>query len=218
MTQTAIKPILLGDTAPDFKAQTTEGPIQFHDWIGDSWCILFSHPKDFTPVCTTELGAAAKLKPEFEKRNAKIIALSVDPLESHKKWCNDIAETQHSTVNYPMIADSTREIAELYGMIHPAVSETWTVRSLFIIDPQKKVRLTITYPAPVGRNFQEILRVLDALQLTQECSVATPANWQWGQDCIIAPSLTDPVQLKQKFPQGWKELKPYLRLTPQPKR
>jgi thioredoxin-dependent peroxiredoxin len=208
--------IQLGDVAPDFKAKTTEGDIQFHQWIGKSWCILFSHPKAFTPVCTTELGEASRLKKEFEKRNVKIISLSVDGLESHLGWINDINETQQTKVNFPMIADPEAKIAHLYGMIHPHTNETFTVRSVFIIDPDKKVRLMMTYPASTGRNFSEILRVVDSLQLTTYHSVATPANWRQGEDCIIAPSITDPKEMKKKFPKGWKELKPYLRITPQP--
>ena len=217
-TATMSKPLLLGETAPDFRAETTTGPISFHQWAGNSWVVFFSHPKDFTPVCTTELGRLAKLKPEFERRNVKVIALSVDSLDNHKKWIADINETQKTTVNFPMIADESREIALLYGMIHPSASETTTVRSVYILDPSKKVRLTITYPAATGRNFDEIMRVLDALQLTDFHSIATPADWQVGQDCVILPSIKDPRELKEKFPKGWKELKPYLRLTPQPER
>ena len=217
-TETAeiTKPIQLGDVAPDFTAETTEGKIEFHKWIGDSWCIFFSHPKDFTPVCTTELGEAAKKMPEFQKRGVKVIALSVDSLESHKGWTNDINETQKTTVNYPIIADQSREIAQKYGMIHPKALDSFTVRTVFIIDPNKKVRLMMTYPAPTGRNFDEILRVVDALQMTDKYSVATPVNWKQGDECIILPSLKDPEELKKKFPKGFKELKPYLRLTPQP--
>ena len=215
-TETGVIPIQLGDIAPDFSADTTEGKIQFHQWIGNSWCIFFSHPKDFTPVCTTELGEVARKMPEFKKRGVKVIALSVDPLESHQGWIKDINETQKVTVNYPIIADPSREVANLYGMIHPKALDSFTVRTVFIIDPNKKVRLTITYPAPTGRNFDEILRVLDALKLTDKASVATPVNWKPGQDCIILPSIKDPEELKKKFPKGWKELKPYLRTTPQP--
>ena len=217
-TETAetAKPIQLGDVAPDFTAETTEGKIEFHQWIGDSWCIFFSHPKDFTPVCTTELGEAAKKMPEFKKRGVKVIALSVDSLESHKGWTGDINETQNTKVNFPIIADPGREIAQKYGMIHPKALDSFTVRTVFIIDPNKKVRLMMTYPAPTGRNFDEILRVVDALQLTDKYSVATPGNWKQGDPCIILPSLKDPEELTKKFPEGYKELKPYLRLTPQP--
>ncbi len=214
--KTLQKPIMLGDIAPDFIADTTSGKISFHEWIGDSWCVFFSHPKDFTPVCTTELGNTAKLKTQFDKRNVKVISLSVDSLDNHVKWVKDINETQKTQVNFPMIADPSREISELYGMIHPNLSETFTVRCVFIIDPKKKIRLMITYPQSTGRNFEEILRVIDSMQLTDSNSVATPADWKWGQDCVILPSLTDPEILKQKFPKGWKELKPWLRMTPQP--
>jgi alkyl hydroperoxide reductase subunit AhpC len=206
----------LGDVAPDFEAETTDGPIKFHDWIGDSWAILFSHPKDFTPVCTTELGRVAKLKSEFEKRGAKVIALSVDPVTSHKGWIGDIEETQGTKMNFPILADADRKVSKLYDMIHPEANDTMTVRSVFIIDPKKKIRLVITYPASTGRNFDEILRVIDSLQLTDNFSVATPVDWKEGQDCVIVPSLKDPAVMKQKFPKGWKELKPYLRMTPQP--
>jgi alkyl hydroperoxide reductase subunit AhpC len=206
----------IGDIAPNFKAQTTEGPIEFHPWIGNSWCIFFSHPKDFTPVCTTELGMMARFQKEFEKRNAKIIALSVSPLIEHQEWIKDINETQHTTVNYPLISDETSFVAHLYGMIHSKASDTVTVRTVFIIDPQKKIRLTLSYPASTGRNFKEILRVLDSLQLTDQHSVATPANWEWGQECVILPSITDPQTLKKLFPKGFRQLKPYLRMTPQP--
>jgi thioredoxin-dependent peroxiredoxin len=214
--QMMTKPIQLGDVAPDFSAETTQGPIKFHEWMGSSWTVFFSHPKDFTPVCTTELGEVARKFPEFQKRGTKVIALSVDPLESHKGWIADINETQNVKVGYPIIADPSREIANLYGMIHPKALDSFTVRTVFIIDPNKKVRLMITYPAPTGRNFDEILRVLDALQLTDKASVATPVNWKPGGDCIILPSIKDPEELKKKFPKGWKELKPYLRTTPQP--
>ena len=207
--------IQLGDIAPDFTAQTTEGDIRFHGWIGNGWAILFSHPKDFTPVCTTELGYMAKLKPEFEKRNVKVIGLSVDPLDSHKKWAKDIEETQGQAPNYPLIADSDRKIAQQYGMIHPNANDTLTVRSVFVVGPDKKVKLSITYPASTGRNFDEILRVIDSLQLTAKHQVATPVNWRSGDDCIIVPALSN-EQAKVKFPGGWKELKPYLRLVPQP--
>ena len=205
----------LGDVAPDFTAQTTQGTIRFHDWIGDSWAILFSHPKDFTPVCTTELGEAARLKPEFDKRNVKMLGLSVDPADSHDKWAGDIAETQGHALNFPLVADADRKVSDLYGMIHPQANDTLTVRSVFIIDPKKKVRLMLTYPASTGRNFDEILRVIDSLQLTDRHSVATPVNWRHGQDVIIVPSLSD-ADAKAKFPAGWKTLKPYLRIVPQP--
>jgi len=210
--------IQLGDTAPDFKAETTEGKIRFHEWIGDKWCVLMSHPKDFTPVCTTELGFVAKTKAEFEKRNCKVIAVSVDDVPSHKSWIGDIEETQHAKMNFPIIGDPERKVASLYGMIHPNASDTLTVRSVFFIDPNRKVRAMITYPASTGRDFNEILRVLDSLQLTDQYKVATPANWKQGDDCVIVPSLTDPEELKKKFPKGYRALKPYLRLTPQPNR
>jgi alkyl hydroperoxide reductase subunit AhpC len=206
----------LGSIAPDFTQDSTEGPISFHEWIGNKWCVLFSHPKDFTPVCTTELGYVASIKPEFEKRNAKIIALSVDPVDSHKGWVGDIEETQGAKINYPILADHDRKVSKLYDMIHPEANDTLTVRSVFVIDPNKKIRLMITYPASTGRNFEEILRVIDSLQLTDNHSVATPANWKDGQDCVIVPSLQDPEVMKQKFPKGWTQLKPYLRMTPQP--
>lgn len=205
----------LGDTAPDFTAETTEGPIRFHEWIGDSWAVLFSHPKDFTPVCTTELGECARIKPEFDKRNVKIIGLSVDPADSHRRWAADIEETQGTALNFPVIADPDRKVATLYDMIHPNASDTFTVRSVYIIGPDKKVKLILTYPASTGRNFAEILRVIDSLQLTANYSVATPVNWQDGDDVIIVPSMSD-EEAKEKFPAGWKPLKPYLRVTPQP--
>jgi thioredoxin-dependent peroxiredoxin len=208
----------LGDTAPDFTQESSEGPISFHKWLGDSWGVLFSHPADFTPVCTTELGLTAKLKDEFARRNVKVIALSVDPVESHKKWINDINETQNTKVNFPIIADADRKVSTLYDMIHPNASATATVRSLFVIDPKKVIRLIITYPASTGRNFDEVLRVIDSLQLTEYHSVATPGNWKNGDDVVIIPSLQDPEVLKQKFPKGFKALKPYLRMTPQPDR
>ncbi len=206
----------LGDTAPDFTQDSSIGPISFHEWLGDSWAILFSHPADYTPVCTTELGATAKLAGEFKKRNVKAIALSVDPVESHHGWIKDINETQSTEVNFPIIADADRKVSELYDLIHPNASTTATVRSVFIIDPNKKIRLTLTYPASTGRNFNELLRVIDSLQLTEYHSVATPANWQDGDDVVIVPSITDPEVLKTKFPKGFKAVKPYLRLTPQP--
>jgi len=208
--------IQIGDMAPDFTAETTEGPIHFHEWLGDKWGVLFSHPKDFTPVCTTELGEVARLKPEFEKRNCKVIGLSVDPSDSHKRWAEDIRETQGHALNFPLIADHDKQVANLYGMIHPNASDTVTVRSVFIIGPDKKVKLMITYPASTGRNFVEILRVIDSLQLTAKHSVATPVNWQHGEDVIIVPSVSD-EEAKKKFPQGWKTLKPYLRVVTQPK-
>ena len=208
--------IQLGDTAPDFTANTTEGPIRFHEWLGDSWGVLFSHPKNFTPVCTTELGYTAKLKPEFDKRNVKVIGISVDSLEAHDKWAQDILETQGHALNFPLIADNNREIADLYGMIHPNASDTMTVRSVFVIGPDKKVKLTLTYPASTGRNFDEILRVIDSLQLTAKHQVATPVNWKDGEDVIIVPSLKDEAVIKEKFPKGYKALRPYLRITPQP--
>jgi len=206
----------LGDIAPDFTQASSQGTVHFHDWLGKSWGILFSHPADFTPVCTTELGWTAKLREEFAKRNVKVIALSVDPVESHERWIGDINETQNTTVNFPIIADADRRVSELYDLIHPNASTTATVRSLFVIDPNKKVRLIITYPASTGRNFDEILRVVDSLQLTDSHSVATPANWKDGEDVVIVPSITDPEVIKQKFPKGFKAVRPYLRLTPQP--
>ena len=210
--------IQLGDIAPDFTAETTEGKINFHEWVGDKWCVLMSHPKDFTPVCTTELGFVAKTKAEFEKRNCKVIAVSVDDVPSHKNWIGVIEETQHAKMNFPIIGDPERKVASLYGMIHPNASDTLTVRSVFFIDPNRKVRAMITYPASTGRDFNEILRVLDSLQLTDQYKVATPANWKQGDECVIVPSLTDPDELKKKFPKGYRALKPYLRLTPQPNR
>ena len=210
--------IRLGDTAPDFTTESTEGPIRFHEWIGDSWCILMSHPKDFTPVCTTELGMVGKIKQEFAKRNAKVLAVSVDDVPSHKKWIGDIEDTQSAKVNFPLLGDADRKVADLYGMIHPNANDTLTVRSVFFIDPKKKVRAMITYPASTGRNFDEILRVLDSLQLTDQYAVATPANWKQGDDCVIVPSLQDPDEIKKRFPKGFKALRPYLRMTPQPNR
>ncbi len=206
----------LGDTAPDFEQASSEGPLRFYDYLGDSWGILFSHPADYTPVCTTELGSTAKLKDEFAKRGVKAIALSVDDVESHKGWINDINETQGTTVNFPILADQDRKVSTLYDFIHPNASETLTVRSLVIIDPNKKVRLIITYPASTGRNFHEILRVVDSLQLTDNYKVATPANWQDGEDVVIVPSIKDDAELKERFPKGYNAVKPYLRLTPQP--
>ncbi|MGH8844885.1 MAG: peroxiredoxin [Advenella sp.] len=206
----------LGDTAPDFEQNSSTGPIKFHEFLGDSWGVLFSHPADFTPVCTTELGYTAKLADEFAKRNVKVLAVSVDDADSHNKWIEDINDTQNTTVNFPILADDDRKVSTLYDMIHPNASATVTVRSVFIIDPAKKIRLTITYPASTGRNFNEILRVIDSLQLTDSHSVATPVNWEDGDDVIIVPSLKDPEVLKQKFPKGFTEVRPYLRTTPQP--
>ncbi len=208
--------IRIGSIAPDFTQESTDGPIKFHEWIGTQWAILFSHPKDFTPVCTTELGMVGKLKPEFDKRNAKVIAVSVDDVESHKKWTGDIEETQKTKVNFPILADADKKVASLYDMIHPEASDTVTVRSVFFIDPNKKVRAMITYPASTGRHFDEILRVLDSLQLADSHSVATPANWKDGGDVVILPSVQDPEVLKAKFPKGFTAIKPYLRMTPQP--
>ena len=210
--------IQLGDIAPDFEAETTEGKIHFHEWAGNKWCLLMSHPKDFTPVCTTELGTVARMKPEFDKRGVKVIGLSVDAVTDHAAWAKDIADTQGAAPNYPIIGDPDRKVSNLYGMIHPKANDTLTVRSVFLIDPNKKVRAMITYPASTGRNFDEILRVLDSLQLTDQYQVATPVNWKQGDDCVIVPSLTDPAELKRKFPKGYKALKPYLRMTPQPNR
>ena len=207
----------LGDEAPNFTAQTTVGEINFHEWLGDSWGVLFSHPKDFTPVCTTELGTAAKLKPEFDKRDVKVIGLSVDPVDSHLEWEKDIEETQGEAVNFPMIADPDHKVSDLYDMIHPNASDTLTVRSVFVIGPDKKIKLTLTYPASTGRNFDELLRVIDSLQLTSEYQVATPANWKDGDDCIIVPAVSD-EEAREKFPAGFKTIKPYLRTTPQPNR
>jgi len=208
--------IHLGSTAPDFTQESTEGTIKFHEWIGDKWVVLFSHPKDFTPVCTTELGLVAKLKSDFDKRNVKAIAVSVDDVKSHKGWVGDIEETQHTKLNFPILGDADKKVSTLYDMIHPDLSDTTTVRSVFVIDPKKKVRLMISYPQSAGRNFDEILRVIDSLQLTDKHSVATPGNWKDGDDVVIVPSLTDPAVMKEKFPKGWKEIKPYLRMTPQP--
>jgi len=205
----------LGDTVPDFTQDSTEGPFHFYDWAGKSWVVLFSHPKDFTPVCTTELGAVAKLKSQFDKRGVKVVGLSVDPATSHKDWAKDIAETQGVALNFPLIADADKKVANLYGMIHAKASDTTTVRSVFVIDPEKKLRLTITYPAATGRNFDEILRVVDSLQLTDKHKVATPVNWKQGEDVIIVPSISD-EDAKKRFPKGFKTLKPYLRITPQP--
>jgi thioredoxin-dependent peroxiredoxin len=207
----------LGDTAPDFTVDTTEGEINFYDYLGDGWGILFSHPKDFTPVCTTELGEVARLKDEFAKRNAKVIGVSVDPVDSHRTWSQDIEDVTGQKLNYPLIGDEDRKIADLYGMIHPNASDTLTVRSVFVVGPDKKVKLTITYPASTGRNFEEILRVLDSLQLTANYSVATPVNWRDGEDVIIVTAVSDEAA-KEKFPKGFNAVKPYLRYTPQPNR
>ncbi len=217
-------PLRIGDEAPDFTADTTEGKLEFHTWIGDSYAILFSHPKDFTPVCTTELGYVAKLKPEFDKRNTKVIGLSIDSVESHNRWLKDIEETQGTALNYPLIGDTDLEVAKLYDMIHPNASATTnktaadnaTIRSVFLVGPDKKIKLIITYPMSTGRNFDEVLRVLDSIQLTAKHKVATPVNWKQGEDVIIVPSVSDD-EAKQKFPDGWKAPKPYLRIVPQPK-
>jgi thioredoxin-dependent peroxiredoxin len=206
----------IGSVAPDFEAQTTEGPMKFHEWLGNSWGVLFSHPKDFTPVCTTELGRVSALKPEWDKRGVKVLGLSVDPLDDHKRWVGDIKETQGHALNFPLIADPDRKIANLYGMIHPNANDTLTVRSVFIIGPDKKIKLSITYPASTGRNFDEILRVIDSLQLTAKHKVATPVDWKQGGDVIIVPSVSD-EDAKKVYPNGWKTLKPYLRVVPQPK-
>jgi thioredoxin-dependent peroxiredoxin len=206
----------LGDIAPDFEAATTKGPIKFHDYIDGSWAVLFSHPKNFTPVCTTELGYTAKLKPEFDKRGVKVVGLSVDPLNAHDKWEQDIKETQGYSLNFPLIADPDRKIANLYGMIHPNASDTLTVRSVFVIGPDKKVKLTLNYPASTGRNFDEILRVIDSLQLTAKHQVATPVNWHYGEDVIIVPAVSD-EDAKKKYPAGWTAPRPYLRIVAQPR-
>lgn len=203
----------LGDIAPDFVQDSTVGPLSLHEYLGDSWGVLFSHPKDYTPVCTTELGTVAKLKAEFDKRNVKVIALSVDGVESHKGWVADINDTQNTTVNFPILADHDKKVSELYGMIHPKSLDSLTVRTVFIIDPKKKIRLTLTYPASTGRNFPELLRVIDSLQLTDSHSVATPANWNKGDDVVIVPSIQDPAVLAEKFPQGFQVIRPYLRMT-----
>lgn len=208
----------LGDIAPDFEQDSSEGRIHFHEWLGNSWGVLFSHPADFTPVCTTELGFTAKLKDEFAQRGVKAIALSVDPVDSHVKWIDDINVTQDTRVNFPILADADRKVSDLYDLIHPNANDTLTVRSLFVIDPNKKIRLTITYPASTGRNFHEILRVIDSLQLTDNYKVATPANWVDGEDVVIVPSLKDEAEIAERFPKGYKAVTPYLRLTPQPNR
>ena len=206
----------LGDTVPDFTQESTAGTIRFHEWAGDAWVVLFSHPADFTPVCTTELGKTAALATEFTKRRVKPIAVSVDPVDSHNRWVGDINETQNTIVNFPILADADKKVADLYDMIHPNASTTVTVRSVFIIDPKKVIRTTFTYPASTGRNFDEILRVIDSLQLTDSHKVATPANWKDGDDVIIVPSLQDPAEIAQRFPKGFKAVRPYLRITPQP--
>jgi alkyl hydroperoxide reductase subunit AhpC len=206
----------IGSLAPDFTQESTDGTIRFHDWIGNHWAVLFSHPKDFTPVCTTELGMVSKLKAEFDKRNCKVIGVSVDDVNSHRGWIKDIEETQSTRMNFPILGDADRKVSKLYDMIHPEANDTLTVRSVFIIDPNKKIRAIITYPASTGRNFQEILRAIDSLQLTDKYQVATPVDWKDGDDVIIVPALKDPAELKQKFPKGYKELRPYLRVTPQP--
>jgi alkyl hydroperoxide reductase subunit AhpC len=213
----------IGDEAPNFTADTTQGPINFHEWIGDGWAILFSHPKDFTPVCTTELGYMAKLQPEFAKRNTKVMGLSIDPVEDHKRWSKDIEETQGTAPNYPMIGDADLNVAKLYDMIHPnatggkrTAADNATIRSVFVIGPDKKVKLVLTYPMSTGRNFDEVLRVLDSMQLTAKHKVATPVNWKQGEDVIIVPAVSDD-EAKQKYPSGWKSPKPYLRIVPQPK-
>jgi alkyl hydroperoxide reductase subunit AhpC len=211
-TGTALR---LGDDAPDFEADTTEGRLRFHEWLGDSWGVLFSHPKDFTPVCTTELGEVARIKDEFDRRGVRVIGLSVDPLEAHQRWSDDIEETQGHRPNFPMVADPERAVSDLYGMIHPNASDTTTVRSVFVIGPDKKVKLMLTYPQSTGRDFAEILRVIDSLQLTADHKVSTPVNWRQGEDVIIVPAVSD-EEAQQRFPGGWKAVKPYLRLVPQP--
>jgi alkyl hydroperoxide reductase subunit AhpC len=210
-------PLRLGDVVPDFTAETTEGTVRFHDWLGDSWGVLFSHPKNFTPVCTTELGEVARLKSEFDKRGVKVIGLSVDPLADHERWADDIAETQGHKLNFPLIADADRKVSDLYDMVHPNANDTLTVRSVFVVGPDKKLKLSLTYPASTGRNFDEILRVIDSLQLTAKHQVATPVNWKNGEDVIIVPAVTDEMA-KAKYPGGWKAPKPYLRIVPQPGR
>ncbi len=207
----------LGDEAPDFTAQTTEGPLRFHEWMGDSWAVLFSHPKDFTPVCTTELGAVSRLKGEFERRSVKVVGLSVNNLDDHQRWAADIEETQGVALNFPLIADADRQVADLYDMVHPAASDTFTVRSVFVVGPDKKIKLMITYPASTGRDFGEILRAIDSLQLTAKYQVATPVDWRQGEDVIIVPAVSDEEAAK-RFPNGWRALKPYLRITAQPGR
>ena len=214
-TQHRPQPPLLGDEAPDFTAETTAGTINFHQWLGSSWGVLFSHPKDFTPVCTTELGEVARLKNEFERRGVKVIGLSVDPLESHERWSDDIAETQGHALNFPLIADPDRAVADLYGMVHPNADDTVTVRTVYVVGPDKKVKLTLTYPQSTGRSFEEILRVIDSLQLTAAHKVSTPVNWRQGDDVIIIPAVSDD-EARERFPEGWMAVKPYLRIVPQP--
>lgn len=206
----------LGDIAPDFEQASTAGPIRFHEWLGDHWGVLFSHPRDFTPVCTTELGATAKLAEEFARRRVKVLAVSVDPLDAHERWIDDINQTQNADVRFPLLADPDRRVADLYGMIHPNASDTATVRSVFVIDPARRIRATFAYPASTGRNFDEILRLIDSLQLTDRHRVATPANWRPGDDVIIVPSLTDEAEIARRFPRGYSAPRPYLRITPQP--
>ena len=208
--------IRIGDLAPNFQQESTEGRLDFHEWAGTSWVVLFSHPRDFTPVCTTELGEASRLKPEFDRRGVKLLGLSVDPLADHVEWAKDIRETQGCALNFPLLADADRKVAQLFDMIHPKADDTFTVRSVFVIDPAKKVRLILTYPASTGRNFPEILRVIDSLQLTDRHKVATPVNWKQGDDVIIVPTLKDEAEIKRLFPKGYRALKPYLRWTPQP--
>jgi alkyl hydroperoxide reductase subunit AhpC len=210
--------LLIGSTAPDFEQDSTTGKIRFHEWIGDQWAVLFSHPKDFTPVCTTELGRAANLREQFDQRNVKMIAISVDSVESHEKWIPDIEQTQDSKMNFPILGDDDHKVSKLYEMFPEGAENTLTVRSVFVIDPKKKIRAMITYPASTGRNFAEILRVIDSLQLTDSHQVATPVDWQQGDECVIVPSITDPKEIAQKFPKGHRELRPYLRMTPQPNR
>jgi alkyl hydroperoxide reductase subunit AhpC len=215
MTSNSRHGLQLGDDAPDFTAETTTGTIRFHEWLGDGWGVLFSHPKDFTPVCTTELGEVARLKPEFDSRRVKVIGLSIDPLDAHERWSRDIEETQGHAPNFPLIADADRSVADLYGMIHPNADDTATVRSVFVIGPDKKVKLTITYPQSTGRDFGELLRVIDSLQLTAAHKVSTPVNWRQGDDVIIIPAVSDD-EARERFPDGWKAIKPYLRIVPQP--
>jgi thioredoxin-dependent peroxiredoxin len=215
-TSSQVRPLRLGDEAPDFTAETTEGPLSFHEWLGDSWGMLFSHPKDFTPVCTTELGEMARIKEEFDRRGVKVVGLSVDPLDAHRRWSSDIEETQGQAPNFPMIADSNRAVADLYGMVHPNADDTATVRSVFVVGPDKKIKLTLTYPQSTGRNFDEILRVVDSLQLTARYKVSTPVNWRQGEDVIIIPAVGDD-EARERFPDGWTAVKPYLRIVPQPR-
>jgi alkyl hydroperoxide reductase subunit AhpC len=215
-TSSQVSPLRLGDEAPDFTAETTEGPLSFHEWLGDSWGMLFSHPKDFTPVCTTELGEMARIKEEFDRRGVKVIGLSVDPLDAHRRWSSDIEETQGRAPNFPMIADTDRAVADLYGMVHPNADDTATVRSVFVVGPDKKIKLTLTYPQSTGRNFDEILRVVDSLQLTARYKVSTPVNWRQGEDVIIVPAVGDD-EARERFPDGWTAVKPYLRIVPQPR-